>query len=83
MPSGTRVAKQSQQGHCRWNCLTPSMGFVQAWGNIRPEFAEQLRQPLCLALLRNCTSPYDEAYSLVRTLSANMFRPSGQAVSSL
>lgn len=38
---------------------------LQAWGNIRAEFAEQLRQPLCLALLRNCTSPYDEAYTLV------------------
>lgn len=33
---------------------------AQAWDNLRPECAEQLRQPLCLALLRNCTSPYDE-----------------------
>ena len=35
----------------------------QHWANIRAEFSEQLRQPLCLALLRNCTSPYDEAYA--------------------
>lgn len=44
------------------------LAVFQAWVNIRPEFAEQLRQPLCLALLRNCTSPYDEAYSLAARL---------------
>ncbi len=29
---------------------------------VRPEFAAELRQPLCLALLRNCLSPFDAAY---------------------
>ena len=41
---------------------------LQAWSNIRADIAEQLRLPLCLALLKNCTSPYDEAYSLVSRL---------------
>lgn len=40
----------------------------QHWDNIRAEFSEQLRQPLCLALLRNCISPYDEAYALATRL---------------
>lgn len=40
----------------------------QHWPNIRPQFSEQLRQPLCLALLRNCLSPYDEAYTLATRL---------------
>lgn len=40
----------------------------QHWDNIRAEFSEQLRQPLCLALLRNCMSPYDEAYALATRL---------------
>ena len=40
----------------------------QQWSNVRPEFAEQLRQPLCLALLRNCTSSYDDAYALATRL---------------
>ena len=40
----------------------------QQWPNIRPEFSEQMRQPLCLALLRNCLSPYDEAYTLATRL---------------
>ena len=42
---------------------------LQAWSNIRADIAEQLRLPLCLALLKNCTSPYDEAYSLVSLLT--------------
>lgn len=41
--------------------LSPILALgLQVWDNLRPECAEQLRQPLCLALLRNCTSPYDE-----------------------
>jgi len=43
---------------------------VQQWSNVRPEFSAQLRQPLCLALLRNCTSPYDEVYALATRLFA-------------
>ena len=31
------------------------------WSQVRREFSQQLRQPLCLSLLRNCISPYDEA----------------------
>ena len=31
------------------------------WSQVRPEFTSQLRQPLCLALLRNCTGPTQEA----------------------
>lgn len=46
---------------------------VQAWDNLRPECAEQLRQPLCLALLRNCTSPYDEV-ALLSFLKFPSFR---------
>lgn len=30
------------------------------WGHVRPLFAAELRQPLCVALLRNCMSPYDQ-----------------------
>lgn len=42
----------------------------------RAQFAEQLRQPLCLALLRNCTSPYDEAYSAAaRLFGAILLQP--------
>lgn len=32
------------------------------------QFFEQLRQPLCLALLRNCMSPYDEAFAAATKL---------------
>lgn len=32
------------------------------------QFCEQLRQPLCLALLRNCMSPYDEAFAAATKL---------------
>ena len=32
------------------------------------QFCEQLRQPLCLAMLRNCTSAFDEAYSAAARL---------------
>ena len=40
------------------------------------QFCEQLRQPLCLALLRNCTSPYDEAYSAAaRLFGAILLQP--------
>lgn len=28
--------------------------------HVRPVFAAELRQPLCVALLRNCMSPYDQ-----------------------
>ncbi len=31
------------------------------WDNIRPELAVHFRQPLCLAILRNCKSPYENA----------------------
>jgi hypothetical protein len=31
------------------------------WSHVRPEFAAELRRPLCLVLLRNCTSPHDQA----------------------
>jgi hypothetical protein len=34
---------------------------VHDWSQVRREFSHQLRQPLCLALLRNCMSPYDQA----------------------
>ena len=30
------------------------------WAHVRPLFAGELRQPLCVALLRNCMSPYDQ-----------------------
>lgn len=30
------------------------------WSHVRPVFAAELRQPLCVALLRNCMSPYDQ-----------------------
>ncbi|DBA73285.1 hypothetical protein WJX77_003623 [Trebouxia sp. C0004] len=38
------------------------------WSHVRQEFCEQLRQPLCLALLRNCMSPYDEAFTAATKL---------------
>ena len=41
---------------------------MQQWSNVRAEFSSQLRQPLCLALLKNCTSPYDEVYALATRL---------------
>ena len=31
------------------------------WDHIRPELAVHLRRPLCLAILRNCKSPYEKA----------------------
>ncbi|KAL4515001.1 hypothetical protein Ndes2526B_g03682 [Nannochloris sp. 'desiccata'] len=34
---------------------------VHDWSQVRREFSHQLRQPLCLALLRNCMSPYNQA----------------------
>ena len=42
------------------------------WGHaMRPEFAAELRQPLCLLLLRNCMSPTDQAVTAaVRIFSA-------------
>jgi len=40
------------------------------------QFCEQLRQPLCLALLRNCTSVFDEAYSAAtRLFTAILLQP--------
>ena len=30
------------------------------WDHLRPEFAAELRHPLCLALLRNCMSQHDQ-----------------------
>lgn len=40
------------------------------------QFCEQLRQPLCLTLLRNCMSPYDEAFGYAtRLLGAVMLQP--------
>lgn len=36
--------------------------------SIAAQFCEQLRQPLCLALLRNCMSPYDEAFTAATKL---------------
>lgn len=38
------------------------------WSQIRREFSQQLRQPLCLALLRNCMSPYDAAVDAAVTI---------------
>ena len=32
------------------------------------QFCDQLKQPLCLALLRNCMSPYDEAFAAATKL---------------
>lgn len=41
------------------------------WLGVRPEFAGELRAPLCLVLLRNCMSPFDEAVrAAVRLLCA-------------
>ncbi len=34
------------------------------------QFCGQFKQPLCLALLRNCVSPYDEAFSAATKLFA-------------
>jgi len=34
---------------------------INDWSQVRREFSHQLRQPLCLALLRNCMSPYNQA----------------------
>ncbi len=56
---------------------------VQAWSrnvhaelSVHAQFCEQLRQPLCLALLRNCTSVFDEAYSAAtRLFTAILLRP--------
>ncbi len=40
------------------------------------QFCEQLRQPLCLALLRNCMSPYDEAFTAAtRLFTAVLLQP--------
>jgi len=38
------------------------------WGQVRPLFVEQLRQPLSSALLRNCSSPYDVAVAASVTI---------------
>ncbi|KAK9904753.1 hypothetical protein WJX75_001787 [Coccomyxa subellipsoidea] len=46
------------------------------WSALRAEFCDQLRSPLCLTLLRNCTSPYDEAYSAAaRLFTAVLLQP--------
>ena len=37
------------------------MDPMHEWDCIRTELAIQLRQPLCLAILRNCKSPYESA----------------------
>ena len=34
------------------------------------QFCGQFKQPLCLALLRNCVSPYDEAFTAATKLFA-------------
>lgn len=40
------------------------------------QFCEQLRQPLCLALLRNCLSDFAEAYSAAgRLFAAVLLQP--------
>ncbi len=40
------------------------------------QFCEQLRQPLCLALLRNCMSDFAEAYSAAgRLFAAVLLQP--------
>ena len=57
--AGGTCSKPLKSPHAHCACR------MQAWSNIRADIAEQLRLPLCLALLKNCTSPYDEAYSLV------------------
>ena len=36
--------------------------------NLCLQFCDQLKQPLCLALLRNCMSPYDEAFAAATKL---------------
>jgi hypothetical protein len=41
------------------------------WGQLRPEFAAQLRQPLCLVMLRNAAAPAEPAAAAaVRILTA-------------
>jgi len=34
---------------------------INDWSQVRRDFSHQLRHPLCLALLRNCMSPYNQA----------------------
>ena len=48
------------------------------------QFCEQLRQPLCLALLRNCTSVFDEAFSAAaRLFTAILLQPKLRSASPL
>ena len=54
------------------------------WDNMRSELAVQLRQPLCLTILRNCKSPYPEAVAasvrvLCCVMSASSLRMNLQA----
>lgn len=49
---------------------------LHAWDHVREPFCRQLRQPLCLALLRNCASPDPTAFQLaVRLLTAILALP--------
>ena len=47
-----------------------------AWGCVRDEFAAQLRQPLCITLLRNCAATDAAAFQLaIKLLTAVMTKP--------
>lgn len=57
---------------------------IHDWDNMRSELAVQLRQPLCLTILRNCKSPYPEAVAasvkvLCCVMSASSLRTNLQA----
>lgn len=53
-------------------CHCPALTF----GTPIRQFCEQLRQPLCLALLRNCMSDFAEAYSAAgRLFAAVLLQP--------
>lgn len=38
------------------------------WDHVPESFCRQLRQPLCMALLRNCATPDSAAYGLALKL---------------
>lgn len=53
------------------------MDPMHDWDHIRPELAVHLRQPLCLAILRNCKSPYENAVmGSVKILCSMLSAPS-------
>lgn len=55
---------------------TAAFLLSRSWENVREEFARHMHQPLCLALLRNCSPAEPAAFNwALRLLTAVLLQP--------